>query len=362
MSLKIRRGTNADRLTITPLEGELIYTTDGKSLYVGDGSTVGGNIIHGIGYTGSAAIGYTGSASTVVGYTGSASTVVGYTGSAGSSGTGNGYTGSVGYTGSAGAGYTGSVGYTGSSGAGYTGSVGYTGSSGYVGSAPSYYVGSFTGSLYGYTGSILINGSSGNFHANNMFNGYTGSLLIDNTGNFYPSKITLSTGEMLIEGPKNGIHIITEGTSNDDYNLFSIISSHNSSESSIISYTRSRGNSTNQLSVLPGDSILGTYYAAYTSNSKNDVGIVASVEAFVDPNGTVSTEITPGLYTISTTDSMGNLNVNLSIDKNGLIGLADNTLVSGSNSGQVNTSSVTKYLKITVGGTNYALPLYSIRP
>jgi hypothetical protein len=66
MSLKIRRGTDAERLTITPDEGELIYTTDGKSLYVGDGTTVGGNIIHGIGYTGSVGAGYTGSRGSVI--------------------------------------------------------------------------------------------------------------------------------------------------------------------------------------------------------------------------------------------------------------------------------------------------------
>ena len=43
MAFKIRRGTNAERLTITPAEGELIYTTDTKKTYIGDGSTVGGN-------------------------------------------------------------------------------------------------------------------------------------------------------------------------------------------------------------------------------------------------------------------------------------------------------------------------------
>jgi hypothetical protein len=42
MPFQIRRGTNAERLTITPLEGELIYTTDTKLIYVGDGTTVGG--------------------------------------------------------------------------------------------------------------------------------------------------------------------------------------------------------------------------------------------------------------------------------------------------------------------------------
>ena len=42
MSLRIRRGTNAQRTGVTFLEGELIYTTDTKKLFVGDGTTVGG--------------------------------------------------------------------------------------------------------------------------------------------------------------------------------------------------------------------------------------------------------------------------------------------------------------------------------
>lgn len=42
MALQIRRGTNLERLLITPVQGELIYTTDTKKLYVGDGVTVGG--------------------------------------------------------------------------------------------------------------------------------------------------------------------------------------------------------------------------------------------------------------------------------------------------------------------------------
>jgi len=126
MSLKIRRGTNAERLTITPVEGELIYTTDTKNLYIGDGITAGGKFITGVGYTGSASTsrGYTGSATRIPtgGTTGQVlskvsntdydvdwSTISGGFG-------GNGYTGSVGYTGSASTvvGYTGSAGYIGS--------------------------------------------------------------------------------------------------------------------------------------------------------------------------------------------------------------------------------------------------------
>lgn len=49
MALQIRRGTNAERILITPLPGELIYVTDyltappgTNAVYVGDGSTLGG--------------------------------------------------------------------------------------------------------------------------------------------------------------------------------------------------------------------------------------------------------------------------------------------------------------------------------
>jgi hypothetical protein len=45
MALRLRRGTDAERQGITPLEGELIYTTDLKELWVGDGNTQGGLLV-----------------------------------------------------------------------------------------------------------------------------------------------------------------------------------------------------------------------------------------------------------------------------------------------------------------------------
>ena len=47
MAFQLRRGTNAQRSAITPLQGELLYTTDTKTLYVGDGTTAGGTIVSG---------------------------------------------------------------------------------------------------------------------------------------------------------------------------------------------------------------------------------------------------------------------------------------------------------------------------
>lgn len=45
MALRIRRGTDAERQTITPLAGELIYSTDTKTLHIGDGTTAGGTLV-----------------------------------------------------------------------------------------------------------------------------------------------------------------------------------------------------------------------------------------------------------------------------------------------------------------------------
>jgi len=55
ISVQIRRGTEAERQTMDggvghpakPAAGELIYTTDDKLLYIGDGVTTGGNIVSG---------------------------------------------------------------------------------------------------------------------------------------------------------------------------------------------------------------------------------------------------------------------------------------------------------------------------
>jgi hypothetical protein len=45
MSLRIRRGTESQRLGFTPDLGEIIWTTNGEKLYVGDGVTPGGKNI-----------------------------------------------------------------------------------------------------------------------------------------------------------------------------------------------------------------------------------------------------------------------------------------------------------------------------
>jgi len=45
--IQIRRGVEAQRAAVTPDAGELLFTTDNKQLFVGDGATAGGLLVGG---------------------------------------------------------------------------------------------------------------------------------------------------------------------------------------------------------------------------------------------------------------------------------------------------------------------------
>jgi hypothetical protein len=42
-TIQLKRGVEADRSSVTPASGEMLYTTDTKLVYIGDGTTAGGN-------------------------------------------------------------------------------------------------------------------------------------------------------------------------------------------------------------------------------------------------------------------------------------------------------------------------------
>ena len=50
--IQIRRGVEAQRALITPDAGELLFTTDNKQIFVGDGATAGGVLVGGGSLTG----------------------------------------------------------------------------------------------------------------------------------------------------------------------------------------------------------------------------------------------------------------------------------------------------------------------
>jgi hypothetical protein len=47
MAIKLRRGLESERTTVLFAQGEIVYATDSKKVYIGDGLTMGGNLVTG---------------------------------------------------------------------------------------------------------------------------------------------------------------------------------------------------------------------------------------------------------------------------------------------------------------------------
>jgi hypothetical protein len=126
MPLRLRRGTDSTRTSITPVQGEPIYTTDTKKLYIGDGITAGGIEIGETAATASYVLNAVSASYATTALT--ASYALSYSGTSGTSGA-NGTSGTSGVSGTSGtAGTAGSSGTSGTSGA--NGTSGTAGTSG----------------------------------------------------------------------------------------------------------------------------------------------------------------------------------------------------------------------------------------
>jgi len=204
MTLRIRRGLESDRTSITPQQGELIYTTDEKKLWAGDGTTAGGTIVTG-------ATGATG----VQGASGS----TGLTGSTGATGY-TGATGATGYTGS-----TGATGFQGASGAtGYTGATGIQGPQGNFGGAAFDY-------LYDSTSTADSDPGTGYFKFDSATLSSVAYLYINETD--YLSTIATSFLETIDDSSSNikGHFSMAKKTDATKYTLFAIVGLHTKSGS-----------------------------------------------------------------------------------------------------------------------------------
>ena len=82
----------------------------------------------------------------------------------------------------------------------------------------------------------------------------------------------------------------------------------------------------------------------------------------VQVDGTISAGVLPGKVVIWTTDAAGDFTQKLAIGPDGLQTIVAPALAAGASSGQVNTGAISSWMKINFNGTNYAVPMYAIRP
>jgi hypothetical protein len=394
MSLRIRRGTNAQRTSITFDLGEIVYTTDTQKLYIGDGVTAGGkNLLEtsaGNGFTFNPttqqidfAIGnlnlntaQVSESSNLYFTTERAQDAVGAALVAGNAfNTGVTFTYddannritavSTGGLTNISADTTPSLGgnlnlatrsITG------TGSIGITGNIVNTGNAQ------FTGTIQATTG----------LGANlplNLF-GITGTGNINITGNIAAGAGSISgavvttteiSGKTLGLGPdatdgKSGISILTTANENDDYDLFSIAAFHNGGAANYgnsSQYLRARGTPASPSAVQTGDFIHKLAFIAVTSSSTSVKNAEITVE--VD-TGTINATQAPAKMSFKTMTNAGSLATALTIDSASVIGFASTQLLTaGAGAGQVNVGGgVAGYVRLKVGTTTYAMPLYNI--
>lgn len=398
MALRLRRGTDAERQLITPVEGELIYTTDTKLLYAGDGSTVGGTIVTGSG--GGAISTLEALTDTDLSDTENGDVL------AFNSGTNKWEPALVPGVGEFSLNDINDVyintdtlatgDFLRRDGAGnFTNTplseyfaenmnwainiIGVDSTmlvdsdnsvlrGTLIGSVDGDLDGDVKGSVFGDDSTLIVDGINNTLNANSAA---LGTLEIDGT---YPSfagalssiseTITSSSltkkigidARLAMFGEKGGIDVYSDSDTADDGSVFSAFTASNSEEPSIELY-RSRGTLANQLPLQDEDNLTLITWGGADSDSA--LSLAAGIGARVD--GTPTSGIVPGALSFLLTDSAGDFAPALQITNDGLI-VADNTVVAGSASGEVDNSAVVDYLKITVGSTTLALPLYAIRP
>jgi hypothetical protein len=379
MALRLRRGTNAERQTITPLQGELIYVTDSKKLYVGDGATQGGVLVGPVDMT---AFDLVNDTSPQLG--------------------GDLDLNSNNITGIGNINIDGTITATGNIGLGDADNDtieigGVINSSLRPALSDTYSIGSasrrwanifaagaeidqtltvqnisLNGAIFNSTDSSLIyNASTNSLSVASIVGDLTGSVYSDDSGTVLVDSVagqitgpvvnsSVTTENIIINTALGGIDIKTEGTLNDDYSLFTISSFHDSSSSSGLIYLHGRGTIENPEPIQLDDTIIDSIFVGISSNGTPSPA--AQVNVSVDPAGTVGNSIVPGSYTIATFNDLGDPVVGLNLNRNGAITVADNTATAGISPGDVDDSAPVTYLKITVGATEYALPLYGFIP
>lgn len=327
MSLRIRRGTEAQRSTITFDQGEIIYTTDSKKLYVGDGLTVGGTDLaqplagNGIVYNSiTQKLDLSLSNSTTDGLTEgsnnkyfSAQRAQDAIGTLIAGGTQTGIT--VTYNSVAHA-----LNFTVSSGIANVSADTNPSLGGNLNLNNNNITGTGNINISGSTtttsvtaSSITLNGSLSQSTGNISFTGATNAFYTTGTLT-YPQ---INVGQLNISpsqafGGLGGILAQTQGNTNTDaFQLFSLVTANSASAANQAFFSRSRGTLVAPTTVTAGDGILTFQYVAQSPTTQV---AVAGITANASANGTISGGVVPGQLVFQTANASGTLTTGLTID------------------------------------------------
>jgi hypothetical protein len=185
----------------------------------------------------------------------------------------------------------------------------------------------------------------------------TGALSVSTSANV---GTTITAGSILLTQTltESGILIETNNGGSADIDLLTIRSYHDESDdTSGAFFARSRGTYAAPAAVNNGDLLFKIVYAGRTTNDEYGVSSALVAEA----DGIIDDGILPGKFSIWTANALGILAPKLAVGPDGMQTITAPDLVAGVNPGDVDTSTISSWMKVNFNGVDYAVPMYAIR-
>jgi hypothetical protein len=316
MPLQIRRGTEAERIAMVPklANGELLWITDDKKLYIGDGTTASSALASVTGFTTENAQDAAASLfTTTPAHSGISFVYDDFAGTLTATVNLSDYTGDIkasafkgtfvaddssilvdGVAGVLKGTLQGSL--TGNVTGNVTGNITGNLSGNVTGNTTGYHTGDVTGSVFADDSTILVDAVDGLIRGD-----------IDN--------LNVSTGDIVIDKDlaAGGILIRSEASLEDDVDIFNIVTAHNDASASGLTFTRSRGTIAAPTALTTDNNIFSLVFAGQSSTT-----VEPAVRFDVKLDGSVGSATVPGKVAIATADSAGTMTDRLIIDSKGI--------------------------------------------
>ena len=142
---------------------------------------------------------------------------------------------------------------------------------------------------------------------------------------------------------------------NYEANILNFNQTHDTADSSNVSFFRARGTQFSPTSVIAGDELAEiVFWGQSGSTYYPSVAVDTTVTSVSGSN--ISSVIN---VTMNNGTAAG---IRFVLESNGVIDFKQTALVPGSNPGEVNTSAPVNYMRVKLNGVQYAMPLFAINP
>ena len=162
----------------------------------------------------------------------------------------------------------------------------------------------------------------------------------------------------LTDSTQNASFVLNTNTGGLTGSNFFVLNTHHNDEDPVSAlFSRSKGTSTSPTALANGDSIFALTWSGYTASGQSVAGAIG-----YNVDGTPAPGILPGKFVIATVDATGVFLPQLSVCNDGKQELVAPSMTAGSGSGQVDTGTISSWMKINFNGVDYAVPMYAINP